>query len=317
MASSNPFPGKLDEKDAAAVAAAKNMSIGDVEQIGAHCHNEYCHIKTFLPFTCQYCKHKFCEDHWRPEWHSCAAAQKSQAERQAEAAKPTQKPSLYNHDKQCYSTKCKTLIDTPAQPAVHCESCRREYCLKHRMKEDHDCDNVPRRPPPGQTPIEVQKEKGLAALSRFKSWASKKKDETKQSASTISIRPKPRVNPGVAAVNKLKLEAKGDAKIAPEKRVYLFVEASADTTTAKFPTGKFYYSKDWSIGRVLDAAAKALQVQNVNNRVPGEEERLRVFHVEAGRLLEFAEKVGDVLVTGNTIVILRGVGPAVPDLIQA
>jgi len=31
--------------------------------------------------------------------------------------------------------------------------------------------------------------------------------------------------------------------------------------------------------------------------------------------LEFNEKVGDVLNTGNTIVLLRGVGPPVPDLI--
>jgi len=313
---SNPFPGKLNAQDAEAVAKAKNMTVGDVEQIGAHCHNEYCHIKTFLPFTCQYCKHKFCEDHWRPEWHSCAAAAKHEQERQAEAKKPN-KPSLYSHDRQCYEPKCKTLIDTPAQPSVHCESCRRDYCLKHRMQEDHDCANVPRRPPPGQTALDAQKEKGFAALSRFKSWASKKKEETKTNAATISIRPKPRQPAGAAAVNKLKMEAKGDTKVPQEKRVYLFVEASADTTTAKFPTGKFYYSKDWSIGRVLDAAAKALQVQNVNNRVPGEEERLRVFHVEAGRLLEFSEKVGDVLATGNTIVLLRGVGPAVPDLIQA
>jgi len=37
--------------------------------------------------------------------------------------------------------------------------------------------------------------------------------------------------------------------------------------------------------------------------------------VEAGRLLEFSEKLGVVLQTGNTVVLLRGVGPAVPDLI--
>jgi hypothetical protein len=165
--------------------------------------------------------------------------------------------------------------------------------------------------------LEAQKEKGFAALTKFKSWASKKRDEGEKKAATISIRPKPRQPTGLAAINKLKLEAKGDPKTPQEKRVYLFVEASADTTTAKFPTGKFYYDPAWSVGRVLDAAAKALQVQNVNNRVPGEEERLRVFHVEAGRLLEFSEKVGDVCKTGNTIVLLRGVGPAVPDLIEA
>ncbi|KIW06139.1 uncharacterized protein PV09_03301 [Verruconis gallopava] len=311
---SRPFPdAKLDSQDAEAVARAKNMSIGDVEQIGAHCSSEFCHIKTFLPFTCQFCKLKYCEDHWRPEWHACSAATK-QVEEQNRTKLPG-RPTIKDHEKQCYNVKCKTLIDTAAQPAVHCDSCRRDYCLKHRMKEDHDCDNVPRPSPPGQSVLDAQREKGLSALRNFKAWASKKKEESKASASTLSIRPKPKQPAGLAAINKLKTEAKGDTKLAPEKRVYLFVEASADTTTAKFPTGKFFYSRDWSIGRVLDAAAKALQVQNVNNRVPGEEEKLRVFHVEAGRLLEFGEKVGDVLVTGNTIVLLRGVGPAVPDLI--
>ena len=68
---------------------------------------------------------------------------------------------------------------------------------------------------------------------------------------------------------------------------------------------------------MLDEAARSLQVENMNNRGGGEETRLRVFHVEGGRLLEFSEKVGVGLSSGNTIVLLRGVGPAVPDLIQA
>ena len=68
---------------------------------------------------------------------------------------------------------------------------------------------------------------------------------------------------------------------------------------------------------MLDEAAKGLQVENVNNRGGGEETRLRVFHVESGRLMEFSEKVGQGLQNGNTVVLLRGVGPAVPDLIQS
>jgi len=109
--------------------------------------------------------------------------------------------------------------------------------------------------------------------------------------------------------------AKGDEKLAPEKRVYLYVEAEAETAKAKFPKGQFFYSKDWVVGRVLDAAAKSLQVQNINNKSADERDKLRVFHVEGGRLLDFSEKVGASLVSGNTIVLLRGVGPPVPDLI--
>lgn len=65
---------------------------------------------------------------------------------------------------------------------------------------------------------------------------------------------------------------------------------------------------------MLDAAARALQVENMNNRGGGEEDRLRVYHVEGGRVLDFGEKVGDVLGNGNTVVLLRGIGPVVRDL---
>lgn len=119
----------------------------------------------------------------------------------------------------------------------------------------------------------------------------------------------------VRATAELKKNAKGDAKVAMEKRIYINVEASADTTKAKHPTGQFFYSSEWSIGRILDLAAKSLQVENLNNRVEGEEDKLRVFHVEGGRLLDFGEKLGAAVKTGNTIVLLRGVGPPVPDLI--
>jgi hypothetical protein len=121
----------------------------------------------------------------------------------------------------------------------------------------------------------------------------------------------------LVAVNALKKSAKGDEKVPTEKRVYIYVEAEAATTTAKFPKGEFFYSRDWVVGRVLDAAAKSLQVQNVNNQSEDERDKLRVFHVEGGRLLEFGEKVGAALVSGNTIVLLRGVGPAIPNLIEA
>lgn len=62
------------------------------------------------------------------------------------------------------------------------------------------------------------------------------------------------------------------------------------------------------MGKVLDAAARTLQVVNVNNRGGGEEERLRVFSVEGGRLLAFGERVGEGVRDGDTLVLLRGVG---------
>lgn len=190
------------------------------------------------------------------------------------------------------------------------------------MREEHDCAKLT---PLGAKPSS-QKERGLAALEKLKAWGMSKKAAAADSSKTSSAttKTKPFLSRGgnssaarAAAINNLKKIAKGDAKLPPEKRVYLHVEASADTTTAKHPSGDFFYSTEWSVGRVLDMAAKALQVENVNNRGDGEESKLRIFHVEGGKLLDFSEKIGASCQTGNTIVLLRGVGPPVPDLIQA
>jgi hypothetical protein len=179
------------------------------------------------------------------------------------------------------------------------------------LKEDHDCKNlvpIGARPARQQTDM-VERSKG--ALAKLRAWGSSKKEEMNR------MMPKPKPTSAaqrMVALNNLKKTAKGDAKLAPEKRVYLHVEAEAETTKAKLPKGEFFYSRDWAVGRVLDAATKSLQVPNLNNKSESEEDRLRVFHVEGGRLLEFNEKVGEVLVSGNTVVLLRGVGPP-PDLI--
>ncbi len=141
-----------------------------------------------------------------------------------------------------------------------------------------------------------------AALSRLRVWG-------KEKQAAVLPKPKPSTAASrVVALNSLKRTAKGDEKVPMEKRIYLHVEAEANTTTSKLPRGEFWFSKEWSVGRVLDVAAKGLQVQNLNNRGGGEEERLRVFHVEGGRLLGFGEKVGESVQSGNTMVLLRGVG---------
>lgn len=111
----------------------------------------------------------------------------------------------------------------------------------------------------------------------------------------------------MAELTKLKRAAKGDEKVPLASRIYVYVEAEAKSTTSKLPKGEFYYGKDWTVGRVLDKAAQALQVQNVNNREESDEKKLRVFHVEGGRVLGFGEKLGEAVVSGNTLVLLRGV----------
>ncbi|SMQ51189.1 unnamed protein product [Zymoseptoria tritici ST99CH_1A5] len=293
--------------------SSRRMDTGDVEAIGAHCQMDYCRTLDFLPFRCESCKGKFCSDHRTETAHSCShagewAKRRALANQGPRSNLPfTPKPSILTHEQQCSSPSCKTLINTPLVTGVHCEKCRRDYCLKHRFTYDHDCANlIPLGSRSDGQP--TQKEKGLAALSKLRAWGAAKKAAMPKPEIPHS-RAKQTAAASLAATATLKKTAKGDDKIPVDKRVYLYVEASSDTITAKIPKGNFFYSKEWSVGRVLDAAAKSLQVANINNRSESEEDKLRVFHVEGGRLLEFGEKLGQSVGTGNTIVLLRGVGP--------
>lgn len=158
-----------------------------------------------------------------------------------------------------------------------------------------------------------KRDRGFAALEKLRAWGAAKKSAV--SAKVPQSKSRADAAARLAEVNNLKKTAKGDQKIPPEKRIYLFVEASSDTLTAKIPKGSFFYSVDHSVGRTLDSAAASLQVSNLNNRSESEEDKLRVFHVEGGRLLSFSEKLGATCQTGNTLVLLRGVGDlaATPD----
>ncbi|CAL3965052.1 hypothetical protein PZA11_002110 [Diplocarpon coronariae] len=297
-------------------ASFTSMNEKDPTLLGTHCQYTYCNQLDFLPFRCESCLGTYCLDHRSETGHKCPkAGEWAERRRRANLSTPSLGAGkiMAEIEKPCASPACKAIIGTSLSTSVHCSMCNRDYCLKHRMKEDHNCKNlIPIGARVGR--FDAPADHAKTALERFRAWG------TAQKASMASrVLPKPKPTSAAArvvAVNNLKKTAKGDDKIPPEKRIYLFVEAESATTTSKFPSGAFYYSKDWVVGRVLDAAAKSLQVQNVNNQGTDEKEKLRIFHVEGGRLLEFNVKVGSALVSGNKIVLLRGVGPAVPDLID-
>lgn len=303
----------------------------DTTLIGSHCQDSYCNQLDFLPFKCDSCHGTFCLDHRSETAHKCPKA--GEWARKRAAAQNASSSTLGSGNggglgaqetlMPCTGLKCKVVTSQMGRnPGVVCETCRRMYCLNHRLKEDHDCKNlVPLGLSSSRIAANQAQAKTASALSRLRLWGKEKKSELEKNTTKMGERVLPKSKPSSAtarmkAVNELKKTAKGDEKLPMEKRVYLFVEAEAATTTSKFSKGQFFFSKDWAVGRVLDEAARKLQIENVNNQNDDERQRLRVFHVEGGRLLEFSEKVGASLVSGNTIVLLKGVGPATPNLIE-
>ncbi|EGS21811.1 zinc finger domain-containing protein [Thermochaetoides thermophila DSM 1495] len=291
----------------------------DASLVGSHCQYPPCNQLDFLPFRCQSCNKVFCLEHRTEDGHQCTnkgawAERRRQAELARRGAGEGKRMRDFISQKPCAHDGCKTIIGTSLVPGVHCQECNRDYCMKHRLKEDHDCA---KKPPIGARGASAAQAAAVAegaksALERLKLWSQAKKEKLASFGSSSSSKAKVEQ---MVAVNNLKKTAKGDAKIPPEKRIYLYVEAEATTAKAKVPKGEFFYNQDWVVGKMLDAAAKSLQVQNVNNQSDKEEDRLRVFHVEGGRLLDFNEKLGTAVQSGNTVVLLRGVGPP-PELID-
>ncbi|KAK3487581.1 uncharacterized protein B0T23DRAFT_386213 [Neurospora hispaniola] len=292
---------KMSTADVASPSSGTSAGT-DASLVGKHCQLEYCNQLDFLPFLCQSCHKTFCLDHRSESSHNCACAGAwAERRRLAQLARPSAGEGKRMRElvsqKPCADDACKTIIGTSLVPGVHCPSCNRDYCLKHRLAEDHDCKSkvpIGARAASAATAAAMQAS-AKSALERFKLWGKTKREEAARSL------PKPK--PSTAAQRVI------------AKRIYLYVEAESETAKAKIPKGEFFYNKEWVVGRVLDAAARSLQVQNINNQSSKEEDRLRVFHVEGGRMLEFNEKIEKVLVNGNTIVLLRGVGPP-PDLIE-
>ncbi|KAB8349859.1 hypothetical protein FH972_023872 [Carpinus fangiana] len=330
----------------------------DLDDIGAHCQASFCNQLDFLPFRCESCRGTFCLDHRSETAHKCPRAGEWARNRARQSglsstSGPSAKPTILTHESQCASPQCKTLIDTPLVPGIGCENCNRRYCLKHRLREDHNCSKL--------TPLGARtgkSDRGLGdALGKLRAWGAAKKaavsSSTSGSASTASNSTAGAVSrtstasttkssshnntlyrivspfqskkqkskaAEITSLNALKRSAKGDAKVPAEKRVYVRLEAVASSSEgaagAKIPRADAFYSGEWVVGRVLDMAAKTLQIENVNNRGDGEEKKLRVFWIEGGRLLEFGEKLGAGVSNGDTLVLLRGVGAPVPDLIQ-
>ncbi|RAK97988.1 AN1-type zinc finger protein [Aspergillus ibericus CBS 121593] len=296
----------------------------DLDSIGRHCQLPYCHQLDFLPFRCSSCKGTFCLDHRTETAHKCPrAGDWARAQHTGSSSSPSpsttststssQKPTIYNTD-QCAEVSCKTLIHTLTDPGVTCPECKRSFCLRHRLREGHDCRPRGGRPAgagAGGTVAVAGTETLKSMFAKVRTWGKNATTSTTSSSGGSTSRGTSRGMSRTAHVNAMKRSAKGDATVPVDKRVYLAVVGTSETTTRAAtdpPRGEFWYDGRWKVGRVLDDAARRLQVANVNNRGGGEEERLRVFHVEGGVFLEFGDVIGERVVSGDTVVLLRGAG---------
>ncbi|KAH8114736.1 hypothetical protein DFH11DRAFT_1688819 [Phellopilus nigrolimitatus] len=164
----------------------------DILDIGEQCSARTCGLVDFLPFKCDHCKERFCQEHYRPEYHECAKWDKNAEDRRAIecpfcstliAIPPGEDPNIRvgrHIDEECVVMTGKAVkkSSTPVcsrircekrlwQP-IECEKCHQQFCATHRHPTSHSCSSA-------SAPSSVNTNQGqLNSLANFQSQASAK-----------------------------------------------------------------------------------------------------------------------------------------------
>ncbi|KAF6209907.1 hypothetical protein GE061_015661 [Apolygus lucorum] len=219
-------------------------------EAGEHCSVSDCNSLDFLPVKCTHCSSVFCKNHFSPVSHSCS---------QVPDNRVTEKKAAESF--QCSQEGCKD--GSPLE--LRCEVCTRHFCPAHRH---HGCTDAPRLSKSAQA---------AAVRKEFR----KIKEETDKQVQERLRKAKNRALANKIKLMKMKGSAFGDNHIPTVDRIFLAI-APPLLGKEKSSARCIFFSKDWSLGKVLDSAAKRLKVDNKNDRP--DEPQLTFFTLD-GRLV--------------------------------
>ncbi|KAL1917833.1 uncharacterized protein VTP21DRAFT_3667 [Calcarisporiella thermophila] len=191
-------------------------------EVGKHCSQRDCNQLDFLPYTCQYCKKTFCQDHWKAKDHDCPKyealdvripvcplCQQPVSIRRGEDANykvdehiskgcpsSTQKKS-----NSCSMKGCRTRVLVP----IICPKCHLNFCVKHRLEADHACN-----PPPAPVPATKKLMNGF--LHRGK------KDSQKINTRHNNAPTKPMDSSKISGGDRAQMEQESQLRLLEEKR---------------------------------------------------------------------------------------------------
>ena len=136
----------------------------EFNDVGSYCEVKECGQQDFLPFTCEFCKKKFCRNHKNYASHECGGREsKDMTSIDCPTCGTSVKfPQSESPDliwTQHYSADCKRVLQekekkrnkcpVPMCPTIlgisniyQCTKCDLKICLSHRMPEDHFCSSL-------------------------------------------------------------------------------------------------------------------------------------------------------------------------------
>lgn len=215
--------------------------------IGKHCFK--CQRLDFLPFACEFCNHVYCSDHRTLELHNCPGQRPQRKVTPSPDSKDSREPvsSLFP-DRKSDMKKVDELLKFPPKPTTIME---KQFRVGDAAKSTTN------------------------AFLKFARFLQKDRKSSKQ-PSLLSFKKKSKT----ADLIELKKAARGDPKVSPSDRIYVWVKLiSSEETVAK--KDALFVNKNWPAGRALDIVADLMKIKNLNNTTTQPDERLNMFVVAA------------------------------------
>jgi AN1-type zinc finger protein 2 len=140
--------------------------------LGDHCEESTCKRLDFLPIKCDSCKKSFCNNHISYNAHKCEQPEGYRNKdfqipicplcNEPVACKRDDQPDTVisahidrdcksdpaeDRRRQIYANKCslKGCKKKELMP-FECQRCRMNYCIRHRLETDHQCDQIVKNP---------------------------------------------------------------------------------------------------------------------------------------------------------------------------
>ncbi|CAH3139182.1 unnamed protein product, partial [Porites lobata] len=237
----------------------------------------------------------FCsKDHRAKTSHSCTS---NDQEDQGNMAKCGALSSEYQ---ECAIEDCRSRDLVP----VLCEHCHNNYCVRHRHQTDHKCSALP------------DKQARIKPEDRIKEIIGKELNKEKKGPG--GMRNERRA--AKVTLMKIKMKATGDPSVPQDERVYLRVLMPLGNKEREQP---MFFSKYWTIGKIIDKIAVAAKLKNENN-VNVTEKKLRLINRNTGELLTLQDTLeyllthdNEPLLNGSTVImeyVDKNLSSVLPDL---
>jgi len=164
---------------------------------------------------------------------------------------------------------------------VTCDFCNKEFCLIHRHQQDHECEKL-------EKSKNVESKTAILVKNILDSKGVMIKENKQFRAKNAT-----KINAQVSLM-KLKLNATGEKTIPANDRIYFGITLPITTVTKAY-----FFSKTWTIGKLVDYIANGEKLVNLNN--VSSAKKLKIFQEEGKEDIP-TDSTLDTLIANQTLI---------------